>query len=200
MQVPDSPHLMPKKRYQDPEDIDAAAPDPRAGDETAADQSAAAGDEPAADTDEALVALQRERDTLKEQFLRAVADFDNYRKRVERERRELSEYAAADVLLELLPIIDNFERALQAPAGADTDGLRRGVELIHKQMLDLLRKRGVSPIEAHGADFDPNVHQAVIHEPSDEHREGEVMQELQRGYKLGDRLLRPAMVKVAKRP
>ncbi|MNC91129.1 heat shock protein GrpE [compost metagenome] len=67
-------------------------------------------------------------------------------------------------------------------------------------MLDLLRKRGVTPIDAHGADFDPNVHQAVIHEPSDAHREGEVMQELQRGYKLGERLLRPAMVKVAKRP
>jgi molecular chaperone GrpE len=67
-------------------------------------------------------------------------------------------------------------------------------------MLDLLRKRGVSHIEAQGADFDPNVHQAVIHEPSDAHREGEVMEELQRGYKLGERLLRPAMVKVAKRP
>jgi molecular chaperone GrpE len=74
------------------------------------------------------------------------------------------------------------------------------VELIHKQMLELLRKRGVTRIEALGADFDPNVHQAVIHEPSEQHREGEVMEELQRGYKLGDRLLRPAMVKVAKRP
>ena len=72
------------------------------------------------------------------------------------------------------------------------------MELIHKQMVDLLRKRGVKPIEALGADFDPNVHQAVVHETSDEHREGEVMQELQRGYTLGDRLLRPAMVKVAK--
>jgi molecular chaperone GrpE len=102
------------------------------------------------------------------------------------------------VLLELLPIIDNFERALQAPAVGD-EAFKKGVELIHKQMLDLLRKRGVTLIDALGADFDPNVHQAVIHEPSDEHREGEVMQELQRGYKLGDRLLRPAMVKVAKR-
>ena len=165
--------------------------------ETTPEQSDA-GARPA--TDEALAALQKERDALKEQFLRAVADFDNYRKRVERERRELSEYAAADVLLELLPIIDNFERALQAPSGGDTEAVTRGIELIHKQMLDLLRKRGVTLIDALGADFDPNVHQAVIHEPSDEHREGEVMQELQRGYKLGDRLLRPAMVKVAKRP
>ena len=199
---------MANKRYQDPEDVESTS-DPDAGDETAAEQSAAAGEPPAAETDEAVVALQRERDTLKEQFLRAVADFDNYRKRVDRERRELSEYAAADVLLELLPIIDNFERALQAPAPApgatadkpaESDAFRRGIELIHKQMLDLLRKRGVTPIDAQGADFDPNVHQAVIHEPSDAHREGEVMQELQRGYKLGERLLRPAMVKVAKRP
>jgi molecular chaperone GrpE len=188
---------MPNKRYQDPEFEEAAAPDPNAGDETAAEQSEAAAP-PEAATDEALAALEKDRDTLKEQLLRAVADFDNYRKRIERERRELSDYAATDVLLELLPIIDNFERALQAPAAGD-EAFKKGVELIHKQMLDLLRKRGVTLIDALGADFDPNVHQAVIHEPSDDHREGEVMQELQRGYKLGDRLLRPAMVKVAKR-
>ena len=219
---------MSNNRYQDPEDVEAGA-DPRAGDEMAAEQADAAGEAPAAPADEAVATLQRERDAMKEQLLRAVADFDNYRKRIDRERRELSEYAAADVLLDLLPIIDNFERALQAsnpasssaqsasasakaPAdktahkeagqhgGAELEAFRRGVELIHKQMLDLLRKRGVTPIEARGADFDPNVHQAVIHEPSGEHREGEVMEELQRGYKLGDRLLRPAMVKVAKRP
>ena len=195
---------MPNRRYEDPEFAEAAASDPDAGDETAAEQSEAAAP-PEVATDEALAAIEKERDTLKEQLLRAVADFDNYRKRIERERRELSDYAATDVLLELLPIIDNFERALQAPASGDEpfkkadEAFKKGVELIHKQMLDLLRKRGVTLIDALGADFDPNVHQAVIHEPSDEHREGEVMQELQRGYKLGDRLLRPAMVKVAKR-
>jgi molecular chaperone GrpE len=188
---------MSKKRYEDPEYAEA---DAKPGDETAAEQSEASEPQPLAGADEATAALQKERDTYKEQFLRAVADFDNYRKRIERERRELSEYAATDVLLELLPIIDNFERALQAPAAGEMEAFKRGVELIHKQMLDLLRKRGVSHIEAQGADFDPNVHQAVIHEPSDAHREGEVMEELQRGYKLGDRLLRPAMVKVAKRP
>jgi molecular chaperone GrpE len=195
---------MAKKRYEDPEYTEA---DPQVGDETAAPQSRAADAQPGAGVDEAIAVAQKERDTYKEQFLRAVADFDNYRKRVERERRELSEYAATDVLHELLPIVDNFERALSASApGAtadkqvDIESFRRGVELIHKQMLELLRKRGVTRIEALGADFDPNVHQAVIHEPSEQHREGEVMEELQRGYKLGDRLLRPAMVKVAKRP
>jgi molecular chaperone GrpE len=144
--------------------------------------------------------LQRERDALQDRLLRTAAEFDNYRKRMERDRRELSEYAASDVILELLPIVDNFERALQAPAGPEPDAFRKGIELIHRQMLDLLRKRNVMPIEALGKAFDPNVHQAVMHEPSDAHREGEVMQELQRGFMIGDRLLRPAMVKVAKRP
>jgi molecular chaperone GrpE len=143
-------------------------------------------------------ALRRERDALQDRLLRTAADFDNYRKRVDRDRRDVSELAVADAVADLLPIIDNLERALQAPSSGD--GLRKGVELIHKQALELLRKRGVTSIEARGTDFDPNLHQAVVHEPSDAHREGEVMEELQRGYVLGDRLLRPAMVKVAKRP
>jgi molecular chaperone GrpE len=151
----------------------------------------------AGETDQ-LMALRQERDTLQDRLLRTAAEFDNYRKRIERERRDLSEFAAVDVLLELLPIVDNFERALEAPAPPEADAFRTGAELIHRQMLELLRKRGVRPIDALGSDFDPNFHQAVIHEASDRHREGEVMQELQRGYMLGDRLLRPAMVKVAK--
>jgi len=140
--------------------------------------------------------LQRERDALQDRLLRTAAEFDNYRKRMDRERRELAEYTAGEAVAEMLPIVDNLERALQA-ASVD-DPLRKGVELIHKQMLDMLRKRGVKPIDARGADFDPNFHQAVIHEESPEHREGEVIEELQRGYMVGDRLLRPAMVKVAK--
>jgi molecular chaperone GrpE len=151
-----------------------------------------------APADEGIEALRKEKDALQDRLLRSAAEFDNYRKRMDRERRDLSEFAAADILMDLLPILDNFERALQAPAGGDADAFRKGVELIHKQMLDLLRKRGVKPVEALGADFDPNFHQAVIHEVSADHREGEVMQEMQRGYMLGDRLLRPAMVKVAK--
>ena len=186
-------------RYDDPDS--ASAVDASAGDETAADQAEAAAGAPAVDqADAALDEVRRERDALQDRLLRTAAEFDNYRKRMDRERRELSEYATSDVLLDILPIVDNFERALQSPTGADVEAFRRGIELIHKQMLDLLRKRGVTPIDALGADFDPNVHQAVVQEPSDEYREGEVMQEFQRGYKLGDRLLRAAMVKVAKRP
>jgi molecular chaperone GrpE len=152
--------------------------------------------QPEAQTDP-LEELRREKDSLQDRLLRTAAEFDNYRKRVERERKELADYMKADVLTELLPIVDNFERALQAPSSED-GSLRKGVELIHKQMVDFLRKRGVTPIEALGADFDPNFHQAVIHETSPAHREGEVIEELQRGYMLGEKLLRPAMVKVAK--
>ena len=140
--------------------------------------------------------LRRERDALQDRLLRTAAEFDNYRKRMDRERRDLAEYTAGEAIKDLLPIIDNLERALQA--SAQDDPLRKGVELIHKQMLEMLRKRGVTPIEALGANFDPNVHEAVTHEESAQHREGEVMEELQRGYKVGERLLRPAMVKVAK--
>jgi molecular chaperone GrpE len=143
-----------------------------------------------------LEEVRRERDAVQDRLLRTAAEFDNYRKRMDRERRDLAEFTAGEVMKELLPIIDNLERALQA--AAQDDPLRKGVELIHKQMLEMLRKRGVKPIEALGADFDPNFHQAVIHEESAQHREGEVMEELQRGYVVGDRLLRPAMVKVAK--
>jgi molecular chaperone GrpE len=147
---------------------------------------------------EAIDALRRDKDALQDRLLRTAAEFDNYRKRVERERRELSEYAGADILTGLLPIVDDLERALQASAGGDADSYRRGVELILKQMVDLLARRGVKPIEAVGAQFDPRYHEAVMQESSSDHREGEVMAELRRGYTLGDRLLRPAVVKVAK--
>jgi molecular chaperone GrpE len=146
-----------------------------------------------------LDALRREKDALQDRLLRTAAEFDNYRKRVDRDRRDQADAAVADALEDLFPIMDNLERALQAPPGADADAYRKGVELIHRQMADLLRKRGVKPIEAVGADFDPNYHQAVVQEVSADHRDGEVMEELRRGYMLGERLLRPAMVKVARR-
>jgi molecular chaperone GrpE len=142
-------------------------------------------------------ALKAERDALQDRLLRTAAEFDNYRKRIDRERREQSESAATSLLVEILPVVDNLERALLAPSGPEAAGYRAGVELIHRQLVDLLRKRGVTPIEALGADFDPRFHQAVSQETSESHRDGEVMEEMQRGYMLGDRLLRPAMVKVA---
>jgi molecular chaperone GrpE len=143
--------------------------------------------------------LKQQRDEYYDRLVRKTAEFDNYRKRTDRERIQLSEAAAADLLQELLPLVDDMERALKAEAGSDgTEAIRRGVELIHKQLLETLRKRGVTPIDALGADFDPHFHMAVSHEPAEGRREGEVVEEFRRGYMLGDRLLRPAMVKVAK--
>jgi len=144
-----------------------------------------------------LEAVKSDRGTLQDRLLRTAAEFENYRKRIDRERREQGDAAAASLLTEVLPVVDNLERALQVPASPESASYRAGVELIHRQLLDLLRKRGVTPIEALGADFDPRFHQAVSQESSSSHRDGEVMEEMQRGYMLGERLLRPAMVKVA---
>jgi molecular chaperone GrpE len=165
----------------------------------AADEERASA-EASADTLDRESDLQRERDELYDRLLRKTAEFDNYRKRIERERREQADQAIAGLLQELLLVVDDFDRALTADTSDDggAASYRRGVELIHSKLTDVLRKYGVRPIEALGADFDPNLHQAVVHESSPDHREGEVIGELRRGYLIGDRLLRPAMVKVAK--
>jgi len=147
---------------------------------------------------EDVAALKKERDEFYDRLLRKTAEFDNYRKRIERERREQSDQAVVDLIQELLLVVDDFDRAMTVEAGDGAAAYRKGVELIHTKLYDLLRKYGVRPIDTLGTDFDPNLHQAVIHESSPEHREGEVIGELRRGYMLGDRLLRPAMVKVAK--
>lgn len=145
-----------------------------------------------------LEALKRERDDLQDRLLRKAAEFDNYRKRIERERREQADQAIVDLLRELLLVVDDFDLALNVEAPEGADAYKKGVELIHTKLHEVLRKYGVRPIDALGADFDPNFHQAVLHEASDEHRDGEVIDELRRGYMLGERLLRPALVKVAK--
>lgn len=143
--------------------------------------------------------LERERDTFKDLLLRRTAEFENFRKRTDRERLAQSEAAAGDLMSELLPLVDDLERALQAEAGSEgADAYRRGVELIHRQLSEVLRKRGVKPIDALGADFDPHYHQAVSYEPAEGRRDGEIIEEYRRGFTLGDRLLRPSMVKVAK--
>lgn len=150
------------------------------------------------DTTDPSEALKRERDDLYDRLLRKTAEFDNYRKRVERERREQADQAVVDILQDLLLVVDDFDLALNVEAGDGAQAYKKGIDLIYGKLQDLLRRYGVRPIEALGADFDPNLHQAVIHEDSPEHREGEVIGELRRGYMMGDRLLRPAMVKVAK--
>ena len=141
--------------------------------------------------------LQRERDDFKDRWLRKTAEFDNYRKRIERERREQADQAVIDLLQELLLVVDDFDRALTV-SGDEGGAYRKGVELIHAKLQDLLRKQGVKPIDALGADFDPNLHEAVMQESSPGHRDNEVIAVLRKGYTINDRLLRPAAVKVAK--
>jgi molecular chaperone GrpE len=161
------------------------------------DDTERAGDTPVAEADELMRAIE-ERESLRDRLLRTTAEFDNYRKRVERERREFVERAAEGVLLDVLPVVDDLERALAAETnGEGAEAYRRGVELIHKQLMDLLTRRGVKPIEVLGKEFDPHLHQAVSSEPAEGRADGEVIAELRRGYTLGDRLLRPAMVKVS---
>jgi molecular chaperone GrpE len=145
-----------------------------------------------------LADLQRERDDYYDRWMRKAAEFDNYRRRVERERREQADQSVVDLLQELLLVVDDFDRALTVDPGESAGAFRTGVELMHTKLHDLLKRTGVKPIQALGTDFDPNVHQAVMHEASPEHREGEVIGELRRGYTINGRLLRPAMVKVAK--
>ena len=166
---------------------DAAEPSPAAADPSEALTSA----DPAED-------LRRERDDYYDRWLRKTAEFDNYRRRVERERREQADQAVVDLLKALLLVVDDFDRALTVEAGDEAAAYRKGVELIHAKLYDLLRRQGVKAMDVLGADFDPNLHQAVVHELSADHREGEIISELQRGYLINDRLLRPAMVKVAK--
>ncbi len=143
-------------------------------------------------------AIKRERDDLFDRLLRKTAEFDNFRKRVDRDRKDMIEWAAADVLGDVLAIADDFDRALAAETPPEAQQYRTGLELIQRQLADLLKKRGVTVLEALGADFDPHVHQAVAYEEVPGARDGEVVAVLAKGYKLGERLLRPAIVKVAK--
>lgn len=143
-------------------------------------------------------ALQKERDDLYDRLLRKTAEFDNFRKRVDRDRKDMIEWAAADVLTDLLTIADDFDRAMAADAPPEAQAYKAGLELIHRQLGELLKKRGVTTIDPIGADFDPHLHQAVAYEEVTGAREGEVVGVMAKGYKLGERLLRPALVKVAK--
>lgn len=150
------------------------------------------GATPATDT------VQKERDDLYDRLLRKTAEFDNFRKRVDRDRKDMIEWAAAEAIGELLPIVDDFDRAMATPAPPEAQAFRVGFEMIQRQLAELMKKRGVVTIEALGADFDPHLHQAVAYEEVAGAREGEVVGVMAKGYKIGEKLLRPALVKVAK--
>jgi len=152
-----------------------------------------------------LKRVEAENAELKDRLARRQADFDNYRKRVERERSETYNRVVADVAAKLLPVVDNLKRALDAEAsvkGAESDEFRHflsGVDLISKQLSGVLEALGVKPIAAVGEQFDPHIHEAVVTEPTDDYAPDTVIQELVAGYRIGDKLIRPALVKVAAR-
>jgi molecular chaperone GrpE len=149
-------------------------------------------------SDDAVETLRQERNELQDRLLRTAAEFDNYRKRTERERRELSEAVSADLIRDVLPVVDDLERALAAAADSKDEALRSGVELIHRQLLEAMRRRGVEPFESVGQQFDPAWHEALASEPAAGREDGEIVGEIRRGYRIGTRLIRPALVRVAK--
>jgi molecular chaperone GrpE len=142
--------------------------------------------------------LAAEKAELNDRLLRARAEFDNFRRRAERERSEYLQFAGMETIREILPIVDDFERALKVDT-VDRD-YAKGVELIYQRMLDLLKRSGVEPIETVGKTFDPNLHQAVERVQTDEAEDQAILGEFQRGYNFKGKLLRPAMVRVAVRP
>jgi molecular chaperone GrpE len=142
--------------------------------------------------------LKAERDSLLDRLARAQAEFDNARKRAVKEQQDFRDFATVDAIKSLLPVIDSFERALQSKS--DPADFRAGIELIYKQLQDALAKIGVRAIVAKGEQFDPHVHEAIEMVETSDAADHEVLEEWQRGYKFKDRLLRPAMVKVAKNP
>lgn len=133
-----------------------------------------------------------------EKYVRLMAEFQNYKKRVAKEKNDIREYATEKLVMELLPVLDNFERALAASAEDDPAGYAKGMELIFTQMVTELQKSGLTEVEAEGQDFDPTKHNAVMTEENEELESGKVSKVLQKGYALNDKVIRPSMVAVTK--
>jgi len=144
--------------------------------------------------------LQKERDELKNQVLRIQADFANYQKRARQQAEEVRTYAIGSLAQEVLGSIDNLERAIEALRASANEGITSGLDMVQKQLLGILAKYGVEPIAALEQPFDPNFHEAIMQQPSDQHPEGTVVAELGKGYKIHDRVLRPSKVAVSVKP
>ena len=168
---------------------------PAEGDESPSTKMAVA--EPSGAETE-LQKIRAERDALLDRLARAQAEFDNARKRAAKEQQDFRDFAMADAIKSLLPVVDNFERALQSKS--ELADFRAGVDLIYKQLRDVLTKLGVQPIEAKGQQFNPHLHEAIEMVDTPDAADHEVLEEWQRGYKYKDRLRRPSMVKVARNP
>lgn len=174
--------------------------------ESAATEAGAAEMDVAVETEEDVEALRAEAAKAREywdKLLRTAADFENFKKRAARERQEGIKFANEGLLSTLIPVLDNFEMALAAAAGAEksaVQSLQEGVAMIHQQLKKALADAGLEEVDATNQVFDPNLHEAVSQQESAEVPEGHVLQQLRKGYKLRDRLLRPASVVVAKKP
>lgn len=153
------------------------------------------------DADDGTDGLQADLDRFRDLALRSRADFENYKKRAAREKEDAMKYANKSLLERLVPIIDNFELGLSAArAEAEQSPIYSGMSLVLKQLNDFLAENGLKPIEAEGQTFDPNLHEAIAHEPSEKVPEGKVIRQTRRGYQLRDRLLRPSTVVVSRGP
>lgn len=150
------------------------------------------------DAEAQMEVLQKEKEELTNRLLRLQAEYDNYKKRTLKEREADRKYKAQDMVQELLPVMDNFERALQVEVSEENKGIIDGISMVYRQLQDAFTSQGVSVIETEGADFDPNIHHAVMQIEDDSIESNKVVEELQKGYLLNDRVIRPAMVKVNK--
>ncbi len=163
--------------------------------------TASAVDAERSEAEDPTVSLQADLDRFRDLALRSQADFENYKKRSAREKEEAIKYANSSLLERLVAIIDNFELGLEAAKGESGQSpIYSGMTLVLKQLNDLLAENGLQPIEAEGKKFDPNLHEAIAHEPSDQFPEGIVLRQTRRGYRLKDRLLRPSSVVVSSGP
>ena len=150
---------------------------------------------------EEMERVKKERDEYKDLYLRVLADHVNYKRRIESEWKRAVDYANERLVYELLPVLDNFERALEAMKGVqDVDSIKKGVEMIYKGFLEVLRREGLEPFDSVGERFDPRVHEAISVKETSDMEPGIVVEEFQRGYKFKDKLLRPAKVSVSKEP
>ncbi|MBD2869461.1 nucleotide exchange factor GrpE [Paenibacillus arenilitoris] len=178
-----------------------AAEPVEAAEEVVAREEAEQAAEPAkeAASDDARYAeLAKQLEESQQRYLRAQADFDNFRRRTQKEKEELGQYASMKLIGQLLPVVDNFERAVAAAsANGDFDSLAKGVDMIFRQLAQALEQEGLKAMEVVGQPFNPEFHQAVMQVESDEHEEGIVVEEMQKGYMLKEKVLRPAMVKVS---
>jgi molecular chaperone GrpE len=152
----------------------------------------------ASSTEDPVAIVQRLADENHNRYLRAQADFDNFRRRTLKEKEELAQYASLKLVGQLLPVMDNFQRALQTGGeGAESESFAKGVDMIYRQLSQVLEAEGLKPMESVGQPFDPELHQAIMQVESEEHEDGIIVEVIQPGYVMKDKVIRPAMVKVS---